>query len=350
MERALKLQKPQSVTDREPLVVVVLGPTASGKTALALAIARHFGGEIVNCDSVAMYREFEIGTAKPSAAERAEIPHHLLDCVDPLADVSAGEYARQARRILREIVRRDIVLRESVLRESVLHESEQRRHLPIVSGGTGLYLRALLEGLFPGPQRSEELRNRLRARAEKNGVEHLHRILRRLDSSAANRIHANDVAKVIRAIEVCLASHQSSPRASRRNMTELWQEGREPLHGFRILRLGLNPDREALYARINQRAANMFDQGLIAETERLLAKYGAQARPLASLGYKQALQFLRGELDRESALAAAQQAHRNYAKRQITWFRREPDVHWLAGFGDDAAIQAQGIATVEREI
>ena len=338
MERALKSQKLPNVlkvTDREPLVVVVLGPTASGKTALALSIARRFSGEIVNCDSVAMYREFEIGTAKPSAAERAEVQHHLLDCVDPLADVSAGEYGRQARRILREIV---------------LRESGQRRHLPVVSGGTGLYLRALLEGLFPGPQRSEELRDRLRARAGKRGTEHLHRMLLRLDSSAANRIHANDVPKVIRAIEVCLAARQSSPRASRRNMTELWKEGREPLHGFRILRLGLNPDREGLYARINQRAAKMFDQGLIAETETLLAKYGAQARPLASLGYKQALQFLRGELDRESALTAAQQAHRNYAKRQITWFRREPDVQWLAGFGDDPDIQAQGIAAVEREI
>jgi len=330
LERALKSQKLPNVlkvTDREPLVVVVLGPTASGKTALALAIARRFGGEIVNCDSVAMYREFDIGTAKPSAAERAEIPHHQLDCVDPLADVSAGEYARQARQILSEIALRE-------------------RHLPIVSGGTGLYLRALLEGLFPGPQRSEELRIKLRDRVQKNGTEHLHRILRRLDSSAANRIHANDVPKVIRAIEVCLASRQSS----RQNMTELWQQGREPLSGFRILRLGLNPDREILYARINQRAANMFDQGLIAETERLLAKYGAQARPFASLGYKQALQFLRGELDRESALSAAQQAHRNYAKRQITWFRREPDVHWLAGFGDDPAIQAEGIATVEQQI
>ena len=348
MERALKLQKLPNVlnvTDREPLVVVVLGPTASGKTALALAIARRFGGEIVNCDSVAMYREFEIGTAKPSAAARAEIPHHLLDCVDPLADVSAGEYARQARQILHEIA-----LRESVVSESVSHESEQRRHLPIVSGGTGLYLRALLEGLFPGPLRSEELRDKLRARAQKNGTEHLHRILRRLDSSAADRIHANDVPKVIRAIEVCLAPRQASPRTSRPTMTELWHQGREPLHGFRILRLGLNPDREALYARIDQRAANMFDQGLLAETEMLLEKYGEQARPLASLGYKQAVQFLRGELDRASALSAAQQAHRNYAKRQITWFRREPDVHWLAGFGDDPAIQAEGIATVEREI
>jgi tRNA dimethylallyltransferase len=326
--------------DREPLLVVVLGPTASGKTALALAIARRFHGEIVNCDSVAMYREFEIGTAKASAAERAEVPHHLLDCVDPLADVSAGEYARQARLILREIA----------LHENVMREGEQRGPLPIVSGGTGLYLRALLEGLFSGPQRSAALRNRLRRRAEKLGTEHLHRILRRLDASAARRIHPHDVPKVIRAIEVCLASGPPFRRTSRRTITELWQQGREPLSGFRILRLGLNPAREALYARINQRAANMFDQGLIAETERLLAKYGDQARPLASLGYKQAVQFLRGELDRESALAAAQQAHRNYAKRQITWFRREPDVHWLAGFGDDPSIQAEGIAMIEPQI
>jgi tRNA dimethylallyltransferase len=315
-----------NLLQREPLVVVVLGPTASGKTALALAIARRFSAEIVNCDSVAMYREFEIGTAKPSAAERAEVPHHLLDCVDPLADITAGEYARQARQALREI--------------------DSRKHLPIVSGGTGLYLRASLEGLFPGPQRSEELRDRLRERVAERGSEYLHRILRRLDSAAADRIHTNDVPKIIRAIEVCLASRQPF----RRSMTELWQQGREPLPGFRILRLGLNPERQALYARINQRAAKMFDQGLIAETERLLAKYGERARPLASLGYKQAMQLLRGEIDRDAALAAAQQAHRNYAKRQITWFRRETDVHWLDGVGDDTAIQAQGIAAIEAEI
>jgi tRNA dimethylallyltransferase len=317
------------------LVVVVLGPTASGKTALALAIARRFSGEIINCDSVAMYREFEIGTAKPTAAERAEVPHHLLDCVDPLADVTAGEYARQARQVLRQIV-------STVSRPATPGESQQPRHLPIVSGGTGLYLRALVEGLFRGPQRSEELRSRLRDRAQKRGTGHLHSILRRLDASAANRIHRNDVPKMIRAIEVCLAS--------RRPMTDLWQEGREPLQGFRVLRLGLNPDREVLYSCINQRAAKMFDEGLIAETERLLAKYGELARPLASLGYKQALQFLRGEMDRESALAAAQQAHRNYARRQITWFRREPDVHWLAGLGSDPAVQAKAIATIEPEI
>jgi tRNA dimethylallyltransferase len=310
---------------RDPLLVVVLGPTASGKTALALEIARRFEGEIVNCDSVAMYREFEIGTAKPSKKERAEIPHHLLDCVDPLEDVSAGEYARQARIVLQEIVSR-----------------ASAQCLPIISGGTGLYLRALLEGLFPGPKRSDELRSKLRERAAKRGPDYLHRILQRLDASAASRIHANDIAKLIRAIEVCIAAREP--------MTEMWQRGREPLQGFRILRLGLNPDRESLYARINDRAKKMFDEGLIAETETLRAKYGDHARPLASLGYKQVMQFLRKELTQEQAIAAAQQAHRNYAKRQLTWFRREPNVHWLEGFGDNPTIQLESIAKVESEL
>jgi tRNA dimethylallyltransferase len=312
LERTLKLPH------CEPLLVVVLGPTASGKTALSLAIARRFGGEIVNCDSVAMYREFEIGTAKPSNEERAEVAHHLLDYVDPNAHVTAGEYARQARQVLSEI--------------------SQRQRLPIISGGTGLYLRALLEGLFPGPQRSEELRERLRARALQRGPEYLHRILQRLDPSAAQRIHANDVPKMIRALEVCLATRQP--------MSELLRQGREPLLGFRILRIGLNPDRNARYARIDERAAKMFEAGLIDETKRLVAKYGEGARPLTSLGYKQALQLLRGELDRTSAVCAAQQAHRNYAKRQITWFRREPDVHWLVGMGDDPRIQAAAMQLI----
>ena len=307
---------------REPLLVAVLGPTASGKTALALTIARHFDAEIVNCDSVAMYRDFEIGTAKPNAAERAEVPHHLLDFVDPTANVTAGEYARQARHVLAEI--------------------SKRNRLPIVSGGTGLYLRALLEGIFAGPQRSEELRNNLRRRAEEGGPERLHRILRRLDSSAAERIHENDLPKVIRAIEVCLAS--------RRPMTELLQQGREPLRGFHILRLGLNPEREALYVHINQRAAKMFERGLIAETETLRKKYGDEARPLTSLGYKQAMQVLRGEIDRKLALEAVQQAHRNYAKRQMTWFRRESEVHWLSGFGDDSGVQAEALALVQQNV
>jgi tRNA dimethylallyltransferase len=305
---------------RDPLLVVVLGPTASGKTTLAVALAERFHGEIVNCDSVALVREFEIGTAKPSADERARAPHHLLDIVGPTGYVTAGEYARLARQALAEI--------------------KSRGNLPIVVGGTGLYLRALLDGLFPGPQRSEELRERLRQRVEKNGADYLHRVLRRLDPDAAEKIHANDVPKLIRAIEVCLASRQK--------MTELWKQGRDPLTGFRILRLGLNPDRDALYARINQRAEQMFESGLVDETARLLAKYGEQARPLASLGYRQAVRLLRGELERKAALQAAQQAHRNYAKRQMTWFRREPEVLWLEGFGDNPAIQQKAEAfTVE---
>ncbi len=303
----------------DPLLVVVLGPTASGKTALALVLAERFQGEIVNCDSVAMYREFDIGTAKPSASERARVPHHLLDCVAPTSHVTAGEYARQARQVLDEI--------------------KTRGNLPVLAGGTGLYLRALLEGLFPGPQRSEELRQRLRERAENRGSSYLHRILRRLDPAAAGKIHANDTPKLIRAIEVCLASRQK--------MTDLWQQrGRDPLQGFRILRLGLDPDRQALYDRINHRAQQMFETGLIEETQRLSEKYGNAAGPLSSLGYKQAIQFLRGELTREQALQAAQQAHRNYAKRQMTWFRREPEVTWLNGFGDDAQIQRTAASRV----
>ena len=303
----------------EPLLVVVLGPTASGKTGLSLALAERFGGEIVNCDSVAMYREFDIGTAKPTSSERTRAPHHLLDTIEPTSHITAGEYARQARQVLEQIKARD--------------------HLPIVVGGTGLYLRALLEGLFPGPQRSEELRERLRERVDSRGSNYVHRILRRLDRAAAEKIHANDVPKLIRAIEVCLAS--------REKMTDLWQEhGRDPLRGFRILRLGLDPDRQALYERINRRAQQMFEAGLLEETQRLLEKYGALAGPLSSLGYKQAVQSLRGEITREQALQAAQQAHRNYAKRQMTWFRREPDVHWLHGFGDDAEIQKETAALV----
>jgi len=300
----------------DPLLLVVLGPTASGKTALSVALAERLRGEIVNCDSVAMYREFEIGTAKPSPAERARAPHHLLDFVDPTGYVTAGEYARLARKALTEI--------------------KSRGNLPIVVGGTGLYLRALLDGLFPGPQRSEELRGRLRQRVEQNGPGYLHRLLRRFDSDAAKKIHANDIPKLIRAIEICLASQQK--------MTEIWKQGRNPLTGFRIVRLGLTPERDELYSRINQRAERMFESGLLEETKHLLAKYGEAARPLASLGYKQTVQLLRGEIDAKTALQAAQQAHRNYAKRQMTWFRREPDVVWLNGFGDDSAIQKKAAA------
>jgi tRNA dimethylallyltransferase len=312
-------------TRNDPLLVVILGPTGSGKTALSLALAERFSGEIVNCDSVALYREVEIGTAKPTAAERARVPHHLFDIASLDEAVTAGGYARRARAVLAEIA--------------------GRGRIPIVVGGTGLYLRALLEGLFSGPPRSEELRQRLRSRATKAGKTtkddpaRLHRLLRRLDPAAAAKIHANDTPKLIRAIEVCMQS--------REKMSELWARGREPLTGFRVLRIGLDPERNALYARINERARHMFDSGLVEETRTLLAKYG-DARPLQSLGYKQAGQLLRGESDRKLAIWATQQAHRNYAKRQMTWFRREPEVRWLRGFGDDPEIQRRAIEVADQ--
>jgi tRNA dimethylallyltransferase len=301
-------------TQPEPLLVAILGPTASGKSALAVTLAQRFDGEIVSCDSVAVYRHFEIGTAKPSQQQRALVPHHLLDVAEPGEPFTAGEYSRRARAVIQEITKRG--------------------KLPIIVGGTGLYLRALLEGLFPGPERSEELRERLRARVEQRGSAHLHRILQRLDPSAAGKIHANDAAKLIRAIEVCLAS--------RSRMTELWQQ-RDPLRGYRILRIGLSPDRQMLYERINARAQQMFDDGLVEETKALVDRYGGRknATALDSLGYRQAGQFLRGELSREQAIAAAQQGHRNYAKRQMTWFRREPEVHWVDGFGDETEVEKE---------
>lgn len=303
----------------EPLLVILLGATASGKSALAIELAERFQGEVVSCDSVAVYRKLEIGTAKPSAEDRMRVAHHMLDLVTPDQPYTAGDYARDARVCLAEISRRGL--------------------LPIVAGGTGLYLRALLLGLFPGPPRSEQLREHLRTRAEQRGSAYLFRILRRLDPISAAQIHPNDTPKLIRAIEVCIAA--------RTPMSTAWQAGRDPLHGFRILRLGLDPPRKDLYARIDQRAAVMFEQGLVPETEHLLAHYGAECRPLQSLGYRQAGLLLRNELSLKAAIASTQQGHRNYAKRQATWFRREPDVHWLAGFGDDREIAERACALVK---
>ena len=296
-----------------PLLVVLLGPTASGKTALSLQLGAQFDGEIVSCDSVAVYRDFEVGTAKPSADQRRQLPHHLIDIASPAHPYSAGDYSRDARAAVAAIT--------------------ARGHLPIVTGGTGLYLRALLMGLFAGPPRIEELRDRLRKTEVRHGSGYLHRLLSRRDPAAAAAIHANDIPKLIRAVEVSLTSG--------RPMTEAWAEGRDPLTGYRILRIGLEPERKQLYARINQRAAEMFEHGLIAETQHLLEKYGPELKLFDALGYRQAAAFLRGESAGETAIQLAQQGHRNFAKRQLTWFRREPDVYWLRGFGDAPEIVEQ---------
>jgi tRNA dimethylallyltransferase len=284
--------------------VILLGPTGSGKTALSLALANRFGCEIVSCDSIAVYRGMDLGSAKPSMAERAQAPHYLIDVVNPDEAFTAGEYSRQARAALRDIA--------------------ERRQLPVVTGGTGLYLRALTEGLFAGPERQHRMRERLEQSRRQHGNAWLHRVLERLDPESAARIHANDAPKLIRAIEVCLAA--------RRPMSQMLE--RDPLTGYRLLRIGLNPPRPQLYARLDTRCGQMFAAGLIEETRGLLARYGP-VKALDSLGYRQAGQVLRGELSVEAAVKATQQGHRNYAKRQMTWFRREPGVQWIEGFGDD---------------
>lgn len=300
-----------------PLVAVV-GPTGSGKSELGLRLAAEFGGEIVNCDSLQVYRYFDIGTAKLTPAERQGIPHHLIDVVNPDEVFNAGEYARRARPILADIA--------------------ARGRLPLVVGGTGLYLRALLDGLFPGPARNEQLRKGLSEReARRPGL--LHRLLRRLDAEAAARIHPSDRHKLIRALEVCLLT--------RRPLSAWFAAGRDALKGFRVLKLGLNPPRQALYRRLDERCARMFAAGLVDEVRRILELgYPPTVKPLESHGYRQALQLLRGELDLSKALYYAQRNTRRYAKRQWTWFRREREVHWLNGFGEQSDLQQQACQLV----
>jgi tRNA dimethylallyltransferase len=303
-------------------LIVIAGPTASGKTALALRIAEELQGEIVSCDSLAVYRLMEIGTAKPTAAERARVPHHCLDIYWPDEACTAGDYARAARAAIADI--------------------RERGKLPIVAGGSGLYLRALLEGLAPTPTRDETLRERLRGLAARRQAGWLHRMLQRLDPQAAAIIHANDTPKLVRAIEVTLSAR--TPQSTQ------WQAGREPLQGYRVLHLGLGPDRDRLYARINQRAAEMFERGLLEETAILRARYGDACRNLAALGYAQAMSVLRGEMTKAQAVLAAQQGHRNYAKRQLTWFRREPAIDWLPGFGDEPALQVEALRLAQQHL
>jgi tRNA dimethylallyltransferase len=307
-----------------PLAVILLGPTGSGKTALSLAIAERFHGEIVSCDSVAVYRGMELGTAKPTREERARAPHHLIDVADPDEPFTAGAYSRFARKVLQEIAARE--------------------RLSIVTGGTGLYLRALTDGLFAGPARQEDLRARLRQSVERHGNAWLHRLLRKLDAATAERIHANDSPKLIRAIEVCVAA--------RKPMSTILENrimARDPLMGFRLLRIGLNPPREELYARLNRRCAGMFAAGLVEETRELLERYGP-VKALDSLGYRQARGVLDGTLSEAAAIAAAQQGHRNYAKRQMTWFRREPEVYWINRFGDEAETLREAEALVQEAL
>ena len=312
---------PALSTNRDAPAILILGPTGSGKTALSLALGERFNGEIISCDSVAVYRGMDLGSAKPSAEEQRRLPHHLIDVASPDQPFTAGEYSRQAREAMREIAARD--------------------HLPIVTGGTGLYLRALTMGLFAGPARHEDLRARLTRSHQRHTPGWLHKILQRLDPASAQRIHGNDAPKLLRALEVRFTSGQP--------LSQVFASGRDPLAGFHLLRIGLNPPRQLLYNRLNHRAEVMFQAGLVEETRTLFEKYG-RVKALDALGYRQALAVLDGTLDLGAAIAAAQQGHRNYAKRQLTWFSREPEVRWLAGFGNDPTTSAQALDLVQQSL
>ena len=295
-----------------PLVAIV-GPTASGKSSLGAWLAQKFGGEVLACDSTQVYRGFDIGTAKPTLEERDGIPHHLLDLVDPAFPFTAGEYR------VRAIV--------------VLEDLRRRARLPILTVGTGLYLRAPLEGLADTPARSEALRARLEAGADRRSLQYLHRVLRRLDPEAALRIGSRDRPKMIRAIEVCLLAG--------RPQTEVFRAGRKRLEGYAPIKIGLQPPRAALYDRIEHRVHTMVDQGWLEEVDRLVRSgVPLDSKPFDFIGYSELRAHLEGTVTVTAATKAISQATRRYAKRQLTWFRKEPQVHWLPGFGDDAAVAA----------
>ncbi|HVB08369.1 MAG TPA: tRNA (adenosine(37)-N6)-dimethylallyltransferase MiaA [Candidatus Acidoferrales bacterium] len=302
-------------------LVVILGPTASGKSDLGIALAEKLRGEVVCCDSTQVYRHFNIGTGKVPAAEQRGIPHYLVDLVEPDEIFTAGEYRRRALEVLEAI--------------------HSRGKLPILTAGTGLYLRALLEGLADAPARSEGVRERLRQRALRRSPDCLHRILRRLDRESAAHIAPADTQKVIRAIEIRLLSGQ---RAS-----ELHRRERSGLAGYTAIKIGLMPPRASLYGRIDRRVTAMLESGWLDEVRSLLGQgITPEAKPFEFLGYSQLRDVLSGKIEMDRAIKQIQQATRQYAKRQITWFRRESAMHWLDGFGDNRSIEEEAFNIVAR--
>ena len=295
-----------------PLIAIV-GPTASGKSELALFLAEELSGEIVNYDSVQIFRYLNIGTAKPSPEERVRVPHHMIDIREPTEVFTAGDYQREARK--------------------VLHEIRNRKKIPILVGGTGLYLRALTEGLFNGPARSTYWRNRLEMIAERKGRTYLHRILQRLDPAAASRIAPGDRPKIIRALEVRLETGKALSE-------HLKKEPRRPLTGFETIFAGLNPPREELYRRIDDRVRRMFEAGLVNEVRDLLARgIPPSAKPFEAIGYRHVIDDLDSDVAQEDTIRIIQRDTRRYAKRQMTWFRKQPRVTWFDGPGEREQIK-----------
>jgi len=303
-----------------PKLIALVGPTGSGKSALAVELAVALGGEIVNCDSMQLYRKLNIGTAKPTARQRGRVPHHLYDVIEPDEVYSAGRYMQEARQICRQIA--------------------VRGSTPIVVGGTGLYLRALLEGVFEGPGRTEELRRRLHRIADRRGSAYLHKLLVKRDPQAASRIDPADRIRMVRALEVFFATGAPISRL---------QPARQPFDELEIVKIGLNLPRSDLYARINRRVDEMFQSGLIEEVESLLRQgYSPGLKAFEALGYRAVVQFLKGETAMEEAVESTQRDTRRYAKRQMTWFRREEHMHWIPFAGEDPRALAEVVRIVRQ--
>lgn len=304
-----------------PGIIAIVGPTASGKSALGIELALRLGGEIINCDSVQVYQEIQIATAKVSEAERRGVPHHLMDFVSPRVNFTAADWARVACRTVDEI--------------------EKRGHPVFLVGGTGFYLRALRRPFFPSPPTDEELRTRLTRIRETRGPEHLHRILQRFDAAEAGRLSSRDWPRVQRAIEFCLQTGE--PISQQRSLRP-----DPPALAARLRIIALNPPRRELYARINDRTEKQFANGLVDEVDRLLEKgVPRNSNALGAHGYRRVVEYLKGERDLESAIEQTKLDVRHYSKRQLTWFRHEPDVEWLEGFGDDARVQEQALALLQ---
>lgn len=308
--------------DKSPIIAIA-GPTCSGKTAIAVELALHLGGEIVNFDSVQIYRGIEIATAKPTATERRGVPHHLIDYVDPTVNYTAGDWARDAAEKISEI--------------------EARGRIPVLVGGTGFYLRTLRQPLFDGPSTDAKLRERLRAIHAQRGALHLHAMLQRVDPALAVRLQERDYARVMRGLEVYF---QTGDRLSEKQ--PLRQA--PPEFGSRLRLFVLNPPRDELYLRINARTEAHFAAGLVDEVKQLRAAgVKDSTNALGAHAYRRVCEYFRGERTLESAIEQSKQDVRNYAKRQMTWFRREPDAVWIEGFGGDESVQRELLRLLNAE-
>lgn len=300
-------------------LIVILGPTGVGKSAAAVFLARRFNGAIISCDSMQVYRWFDIGTDKPTAEQRRAVPHHLLDLIEPSTQFSAADFAREALAAIRLI--------------------ETQRRIPFVVGGTGLYLRALLEGLFPGPGRDAALRARLEESARMEGIERLHARLEAVDPVYARSIGRRDKTRIIRALEVFAVTQKP--------LSQHFLKTTSPVAGFHILKIGLQLERQELYRKTDERVEGMFRRGLVRETENLLQRgIPEDCPPFRALGYKQVLLHLKKEITLEEAVERTKLDTRHYAKRQMTWFKKTAGVTWFSA-DDSAAISAAVDAHLE---